>query len=317
MGQTAASALPVASLCHDAVPQPRDQLTPSPWHRLSVALPSCHTQILSPSSDTALFGLFSSCHLSLSSAGEAGGAGKALGRNISADLHKRHLPVSSVLGCCEWPFLPQTHHHKLSPLMFSMGSSRGFHYCSYHSDKRSRSLIWLKSNHQAKIRSKFPLVTKTTNQANYFGLTNFGVLTQIPGSSVVVVTGQGGCPMKELRRRQTSCCQADSEGGSQGIHEPGPRHENSCLVLLIQSRTLGVSPCLWHGGTRQWHCWLPQGNTPAVSTLAWEVNKFSWILPWKSLFFSSCLQEVLHCRSLQDWENYTFRGDGTGSPKGQ
>lgn len=201
--------------------------------------------------------------------------------------------------------------------MFSMGSSRGFHYCSYHSDERSRSLIWLKPNHQAKIRSKFPLVTKTTNQANYFGLTNFGVLTQIPGSSVVVVTGQGGCPMKELRRRQTSCCQADSERGSQGICKPGPRHANSCLVLLIQSRTLGVSPCLWHGGTRQWHRWLSQGNTPAVSTLAWDVNKFGWILPRKSLFFSSCLQEVLHCRSLQDWENYTFRGDGTGSPKGQ
>lgn len=64
-------------------------------------------------------------------------------------------------------------------------------------------------------------MTKTTNQANYFGLTNFGVLTQIPGSSVVVVTGQGGCPMKELRRRQTSCCQADSERGSQGICKPG------------------------------------------------------------------------------------------------
>lgn len=57
-----------------------------------------------------------------------------------------------------------------------MGSSCGFHYWSYDSEGPGRCLIWLKTKHQAKIRNKFPLVTKTMNQTDYFGMTNFGVL---------------------------------------------------------------------------------------------------------------------------------------------
>lgn len=67
---------------------------------------------------TLPFPFFSLASLSLSSAGEAGGAGEALGRRISAGLCERHFLVAPMLACCQCPFLAQTYP---TPLKFFNG----------------------------------------------------------------------------------------------------------------------------------------------------------------------------------------------------
>lgn len=178
--------------------------TAQTWqHRLPTALLPPLTQP---------FSVFSVASLSISSAGEAGGAGEALGRRISAALCKRHLPAARMLTCCECPFLSPDHPTRCHHCSFLMGSSCSFHY-NYHREEMSRYLTWLKRNHWAKMRNKLPLVTKALSQADCFGMSNFDVLAQIHGSRVTQETGPWGSPVKELRS-QKNCCQADSKEGA-------------------------------------------------------------------------------------------------------
>lgn len=94
--QTAAPALPVASQCYDPTPQPR-----TCSHDLTTQAVYCPSNMLH--SDfflpplTLPFSIFSLASLSLSSAGETGGAGEALGRRISAGFCKRHFPAAPML----------------------------------------------------------------------------------------------------------------------------------------------------------------------------------------------------------------------------
>lgn len=182
------------------------------WHRLSTALLSCCTQILSRPFQSFLW------PPSPSAVQEKL---VVLGKPLTGEFLLISARDMSLLAPCmhavNAPSCPKPTPTRCHHWSFSMGSSCGFHY-NYPSEETSRYLTWLKTNHQAKIRNKFPLVTKALSQADCFGMTNFGVLAQIPGSRVVEKTGSWGFPVEGAQKEsQINCCQADSKEGARGV----------------------------------------------------------------------------------------------------
>lgn len=168
MEQTAAPALPVASQCYDPTPQPRTcshDLTsqavycPSkiffslPWH--------CPFQsFLWPPSPSAVQEKL-----------------VVLGKPLAGEFLLVSVRDISLLPPCLHAVNVPKPPHKCHHWSFSVGSSCSFHYNYPITNKEtSRYPTWLKTNHQAKIRNKLPLVTKALSQADCFGMNNFGVL---------------------------------------------------------------------------------------------------------------------------------------------